>query len=54
MFIHTNDVNEFSKLKEAGFVPLKEDTSPYILLFDNEIKFNFENTNIEIKDVMYL
>lgn len=54
MFIHTNDFEEFIKLKNAGFVVLKGETSPYILLFDDKIKFNFENKNVKIKNMMYL
>lgn len=52
MFIHTEELSTFEELKSAGFVPLKE-SYPFVLLFDNTIKFNFSNKNIEIKDVMY-
>lgn len=52
MFIHTDDIQVFKELKEMGFVPLKEN-SPFVLLFDNSISFNFDNKNLKINDTMY-
>lgn len=53
-FIHCNDEKVFKTLVENGFAPLKNDY-PYVLLNDENIKFEFSSFNdaIEFSDIMY-
>lgn len=51
-FIHTKNEEIFEELKKIGFMPLKE-TKPFVLLFDKNINFSFDNKEIKISDNMY-
>ena len=52
IFIHTENKEIFEELKKIGFKSLKE-TSPFVLLFDEDINFNFDDKEVKINDNMY-
>ena len=51
-FIYCYEKETFNKLVNEGFIPLKDDCKPFVLLNKENMEAKFEDYNVKLSDVM--